>query len=224
MDIRKIDEFQFEIDGEAIAATKKAKIVGDTIYLDDKFRCDMVIKLPFSELQINGETPVDIETATRILNTFVGSDSKSDNDSVSPPLIEDVSDTFYLEQPQCFDIINLSAKKIGLFIHLSVELKVKPNVTPGNTYSFLKSSLLKPPMNITSYLALGYGYLVFDSNILYLNNLYGNANWRNYFFLATENVGSFIYIPHHLDLSSDNNNRITINTVLCFNKYWFGEV
>ena len=81
INIKPIDKFQFEIDGETIAATKKAKIVGDMIYLDDKFRCGMVIKIPFSELQIDGETPEDIETATRILNTFVGTASSKSNSS-----------------------------------------------------------------------------------------------------------------------------------------------
>jgi len=76
MIIRKIDEFQFEIDGEAIAATKKAKIVGDMIYLDDIFKNEVVIKIPFDGLQINGKTPADLNAAVIMLNRFVGSFKK----------------------------------------------------------------------------------------------------------------------------------------------------
>ena len=72
MNIKKIDEFQFEIDGEIIAATKKAKFIGNDIYLDDIFKDEAAIKIPFDELQIDGETLVDIETAKQTLNTFIG--------------------------------------------------------------------------------------------------------------------------------------------------------
>ena len=82
MIIRKIDVFQFEIDGEIIAATKKAKIVGDMIYLDDMFKNEVVIKIPFGGLQINGKIPANLNAAVIMLNRFVGSFSSGSGGSI----------------------------------------------------------------------------------------------------------------------------------------------
>ena len=213
MNITKIDGFQFEIDGESIAATKKAKIVGDTIYLEDKFRCGGVIKIPFSELTIDGKVYADIGTATKILNSFVGAEGIG----VTQPVIEDVSDTFYLEQNDYFELIKLSAKKMGHFIFLQAEVQVKDGVQNG-MYPFLKSTLFT-----TTNLYVQPYSVPFHSVFKYGNDDFVSMYTYNYFFIPKySEPGSFILVNQANP--AGYNSKIVVDTVLTLNKYWFGEV